>query len=139
MGFGAAIQSAFKKTFVYQGRASRSEYWWFYLFYVLSFAALATVCVVTASITNDHISAGGTNPIAGALFVLAFLYLLVLMVVQLSLAVRRLHDSDKSGFLLLLGFVPLGGFVLLAFFCMSGTNGANQHGENPLRPLAGVF
>ncbi len=138
MGFGEAVQSAFKKTFVYQGRATRSEYWWFYLFYVLSFAVFATVCVVVAGITNDH-NSGGSNPIGGGLFALMFLYLIALAVVQLPLAVRRLHDSNKSGFFLLLGFVPLGGFVLLAFFCMPSTEGPNQYGEHPLRSHASVF
>ena len=139
MGFGAAVQSAFKKAFVYQGRASRSEYWWFYLFYVVTFAVLITVCIIIASITNDQNVSGGTNPIAGGLFILAFLYLFALMIVDLSLAVRRLHDSGKSGLFMLLVFVPFGGFVLLVFFCMSGTSGANQYGEDPLRPITSVF
>jgi len=140
MGFGAAVQSAFKKTFNYQGRASRSEYWWFYLFYLLSFTALITVFMVILGIASDHNRTNDSvNPMFGALGLLGFLYLLAMLVVQLPLSIRRLHDSGKSGFFLLLTFVPFGGIVLLVFFCLPGTNGANQYGDDPIRPLAGVF
>jgi uncharacterized membrane protein YhaH (DUF805 family) len=137
MGFGEAIKTGFKKTFVYHGRASLSEFWWFQLFHILSLVALFFVlCLVLFLTGPGRDTAASFNPIAALFGVIFCLYMLGMLLPLLSLAVRRLHDSDKSGAFLLLVFVPLGGFVLLIFYCLSGTQGPNKHGDDPLRPGA---
>ncbi len=118
VGFGEAISEGFRNAFNYQGRASRSAYWWFTLFAALVMVGLEILSVITAAIT--HVALLG-----------AFL-LIIAVIAQalagLALSVRRLHDVDKSGFWLLIGFVPFGGIVLLVFDLTAGTPGPNRFG-----------
>ena len=58
-------------------------------------------------------------------------YTLILFVPFLAVNVRRLHDVDKSGWWLLIHFVPFGPLVLLVFFCQDGDSGPNRYGPNP--------
>ena len=136
MGFGEAITSGFKKTFVYQGRASLSEFWWFQLFHILALVGLFLLFCIVLFLTGPSQDHASVSPVAGLMGMILFLYVFGMFLPLLSLAVRRLHDSDKSGFLLLISFIPLGGFVLLIFYCLSGTNGPNKYGDDPLRPGA---
>ena len=65
-------------------------------------------------------------------FCLLLLWLLVTLIPNLALHVRRFHDQDKSGWFYLLNFIPyIGGFVVLVFMCMDGTAGPNQYGPDP--------
>ena len=99
VGFGQAITEAFKNTFTYQGRASRSAYWWFALFDII------LLC------RGHHWRAGPTPSWSVIIYVIVFF-------VNLWLAVRRLHDTDRSGFWWLIGLIPLiGAIVLLVFYC----------------------
>ncbi|MBW8880922.1 MAG: DUF805 domain-containing protein [Asticcacaulis sp.] len=135
MGFGQAIQSAYKNYFQFNGRASRSEFWWFYLFNLLVvIAGLVFFMIVGAATSGQGQDAQAGVGIATGLIGLVWgLFVLGSFFPTLSLIVRRLHDSDKSGWFLLLIFVPFGGIVLLVFYCLPGTVGANQFGEDPLR------
>ena len=63
--------------------------------------------------------------------VLGSITVLGLLLPSISVLVRRLHDADKSGWWVLLGFVPLGGLILLVFCCMDGTKGENRFGPDP--------
>src|SRR5262249_54035332 len=97
MGFGEAIRSVFGKYATFGGRACRSEYWWFYLFTVLVGAAAG---VPDAIFTTSAATAGAPSsagPIAG-------IAQLALFLPQLAVTVRRLHDTNRSGWV-------LGGFV----------------------------
>lgn len=136
MDFVSAIKSGFKNTFKYQGRASRSEFWWFYLFTILTLIALFVLGGVIASLTNSNGGQSTSNVMSGVFGLLFLLYFIGIFLPTLSLIVRRLHDSDKSGWFLLLAFVPFGGIVLLVFYCLPGTQGPNQFGDDPLRPAA---
>ena len=112
VGVGQAISEAFKNPFPYSGRASRSAYWWFFLFDV--------ICYVVAGILQR---------VHGPVVVVAVIIYVIMFFVNLSLAVRRLHDTDKSGFWVLIGLIPIiGGIVLLVFYLMPGTPGPNRHG-----------
>lgn len=64
--------------------------------------------------------------------VLYGLYSLAVLIPTIAVAVRRLHDTDRSGWWLLLCFVPLGGLVIIVFVILEGTAGENRFGENPL-------
>ena len=117
VGFGDAIAEAFRNMFNYQGRASRSAYWWFALFQVLAWVGVLILAFIFAAV---HVPA-----VSILLYVAAIIGSIL---VSLSLTVRRLHDSDKSGFWYLIAFVPFGGIVLLVFTLLEGTPGQNRFG-----------
>ena len=133
LGFGAAIRSAFRNYATFRGRASRSAYWWFALltslvelpFSVWYLAALIG-SVATADYANS--SAPPSFPI-GVLVPMMLLSLLglALFLPSLGLAVRRLHDCNRSGWYYFLAFIPFGSLILLIFFLQEGTPGPNQY------------
>lgn len=112
--------AALKKYAVFRGRACRSEYWYFFLFYLL----ISIVLSLMDGILGAH---RREDPgLLGGLFALAML------LPTLGVAVRRLHDIGKSGWWLLVGFVPLiGGLVLLVFAVRDSDAGDNAYGPNP--------
>ncbi len=117
MSFTDAISTGFRKYVVFNGRSSRSEYWWWYLFVVIGAVAFAVV---------DSII--GTYPLLYAIWAVA------VILPQLAVSIRRLHDRDKSGWWILFGLVPLiGGIMLLIWLVSRGTEGPNQFGEDPLQ------
>ena len=100
----------------FSGRARRKEYWMFYLMNVIFGMIVAAVDML---IGFDR----GLFSVVYSLFVL---------VPELSLTFRRLHDIDKSAWWLLLAFVPVvGAVVLLIFSLKEGTHGPNRYGEDP--------
>jgi uncharacterized membrane protein YhaH (DUF805 family) len=126
MSFGTAITTCLRKFATFRGRASRSEYWWFYLFW---FLVMAAAIVIGAAINGAR---------TAILFLLIALFGLALP--QISAAVRRLHDTDLSGWWYLIVFVPtVGGLVLLILLCQRGTEGENRFGEDPLGDPSAVF
>ena len=110
-----AIQSALGNYANFNGRARRSEYWWFF--------------VVVNVVIGVLVFAGGAiaPPLAGV----GGLVGLACLLPAWAVTVRRLHDTDRSGWWILLGLVPFGGLVLLVFFAQPGTSGANQFGSEP--------
>ena len=114
MGFADAIKSVFAQYAGFSGRARRSEYWWFFLFYFI------------ASIVASVIDALLGVPIATIVLVLG------LIVPTLAVSVRRLHDTGRSGWWILIGLVPLVGFiVLIVFHVQDSQPGTNQYGPSP--------
>ena len=125
MGFGDAISTCFRKYVDFTGRASRSDYWDWYLFRILIIGVIAIVAAVTQ---------------ANALFGLLGLEALVMLLPTLAVAVRRLHDVNWSGWLLLIAFIPLGGLLLFILACVPGTQGGNKYGPGPWgQGIAEVF
>jgi uncharacterized membrane protein YhaH (DUF805 family) len=105
----------------FDGRARRQEYWYFMLFYVLAVVALA---IVDNVIGMFNLEAG--IGLLGAIFILAT------AVPTLAVTVRRLHDTDRSGWWIMLEFIPIvGGLVLLVFTLLDSQPGANRFGPNP--------
>jgi uncharacterized membrane protein YhaH (DUF805 family) len=118
MGFQDAIRSVFGKYVTISGRAARSEYWWWFLFVFLSNGVLGLI---------DRALFGAEAQVLVAIFSLAVL------LPSICVAGRRLHDRDMSAWWLLIGLVPLIGFlVLLYFYVMPGTPGPNRFGPDPL-------
>lgn len=104
-----------KKYAVFNGRARRKEYWMFVLFYILIYVGLFIV-----------------ESLVGSPGILVLIFALGLLVPSIAVSIRRLHDTDRSGWWILIGFVPLvGGIVLLVFMCLDGTAGTNQYGPDP--------
>jgi uncharacterized membrane protein YhaH (DUF805 family) len=124
VSFSEAVKQAFRNGLVLRGRASRSAFWWFALFQGIVFAL---VFAVSIPLTGGN----GTNGGSGASFALAVIIgipLLYLQVVAWTLWLRRLHDTDRSGWWLLIVFVPyLGAIVLLIFTLLKGTPGPNRY------------
>lgn len=111
---------ALKQYADFEGRARRKEYWMFFLFNVM-FSILATIL--------DSLI--GLSLVSG-------LYSLVLLVPGIAAGVRRLHDIGKSGWWLLIAFIPLIGVIwLIVLLATDGQPGANQYGDNP-KEVAGA-
>lgn len=103
----------------FSGRARRKEYWQFVLIHLIA----GVIGGVLMSIVPD---------LAGPLTILWMVYALAVFIPNLALSVRRLHDTDRSGWWLLIALVPfIGGIVVLVFYCLPGTVGANKFGEDP--------
>lgn len=115
MGFMDAVKSVYSNYANFNGRARRSEYWFYVLFYVIAYTVLFTV----------ETAIGGFGLLAG-------LFALANIIPMLAAGVRRLHDTGKSGWWILIGLVPLVGFiVLLIFYVKDSDPGTNAYGPNP--------
>lgn len=132
MTFIDAVKSCLAKYATFRGRAARSEFWYFWLF---SMIVLIIAMIIdgmlgtTFSMTNP---ATGLEQSAGYGFVYV-LTAIALLLPSLAVAVRRLHDTDRSGWWLLIGFIPLiGAIVLLIWYVTRGTPGDNRYGPDPL-------
>ncbi|KKW91103.1 DUF805 domain-containing protein [Sphingobium chungbukense] len=121
----------------FSGRARPKEYWMFVLFLLLGFFILSLVETMLGLTTTDRwfqrgpwwASAGYSTrggPLTG-------LFALAMLIPQLAVSVRRLHDTDRTGWWLLIVVFPfIGSIVLLIFLIMSGTRGANRFGPDPV-------
>ena len=108
MSFTDAVQNVLMNNYAnWDGRASRSEYWWF--------AAFVFICELCLTLV----------PILFFIFVLAILF------PYLAVSVRRLHDINRSGWWLLISFIPLVGLVLFVFMLLPSEKMANEYGPNP--------
>ncbi len=117
MGFGEAVSSGLSKYATFSGRARRSEYWFFALFNFL--------VGVAAGILDAVIGITLLYPLAA----------LALLLPGLAVAVRRLHDTGRSGWWLLIALVPFAGaIVLIVFFCQDSHPAPNEHGPSPKHP-----
>jgi uncharacterized membrane protein YhaH (DUF805 family) len=120
---------ALGKYAVFSGRARRSEYWYFVLFSCLIAFVLAGLGLSVAK------AAGGPPTLA---VYLVDLFSLLVLLPSLAVSVRRLHDVGMSGWWILLSLVPLGGLVLLYFYCQDSQSGSNAYGPNPKEIAATV-
>ncbi|HEV7659849.1 MAG TPA: DUF805 domain-containing protein [Allosphingosinicella sp.] len=113
----------------FTGRSRRKEYWLFYLLNVL-----VGLCVGLAFVVGylADMSQSQMDTYLMPLVYLACLYGLVTLIPGLAVTVRRLHDTDRSGWNLLWGLLPLvGGFILLYFYVSDGDSGPNRFGPDP--------
>lgn len=110
-----------RKYAVFEGRARRKEYWFFILFNVLISFVLGIIDNMLGLIMEGV-----------GLGVLGLLYGLFVLIPSIAVTIRRLHDSDRTGWWFLIAFVPLiGGLVLLIFMVLDGNRGRNRYGEDP--------
>lgn len=104
-----------KKYAEFSGRARRKEYWMFFLFYFLIAIAIGIIEAI--------IHTGG---------VLGAIYALAMLIPGLAVTVRRLHDTGRSGWWILIGLIPvIGTIVLLVFMVLDSQPGDNEYGPNP--------
>ena len=122
MNFQEAVQSVFSNYAKFRGRACRSEFWWFQLFLLLG----GIVAGLLDLFANTNFLGGSP---------LAMLFWLAAIIPDLAVTVRRLHDTDSSGWWILLGLIPLIGMVvLIVWWCLEGSKGYNRFGPDPLQP-----
>ena len=105
MTFIESIKTCFSKYADFNGRASRSEFWWWVLFVFLASAAASIV-----------------SPMVSGLFSLAVL------LPNIAVGARRLHDTDRSGWLQLIALIPLIGWLLLIYWCVQPSKEPNRFG-----------
>lgn len=125
MGFTEAVRSVIVERYAdFQGRSPRSELWWFVLFYAivgLVIGAISTVSDVLGGVLNLVVSLG-------------------LLVPSIAVSIRRLHDTDRTGWWILLGLIPvIGTIILIVFYVQRGTDGDNRFGPDPLGNVAERF
>lgn len=107
MTFGESIKTCFSKYADFGGRASRSEFWWWVLFVVLASAAASVV-----------------SPVLSGLFSLGVL------LPNIAVAARRLHDTDRSGWFQLVALIPLIGLLLMIYWCVQESKEPNRFGAS---------
>ena len=110
-----------KKYSVFSGRARRKEYWIFLLFNIAISIVLAIIDGATGTFSEEM-----------GLGLLGGVYALAVLLPSIAVSVRRLHDTDRSGWWLLIAVIPiLGAIVLLVFMALDSNPGENQYGANP--------
>ena len=112
---------ALKKYAVFSGRSRRKEYWYFYLFYILFIFVLTFIDVMIG--TYDEVAEIG---------LFAGIFILFMLIPLLAASVRRLHDTDRSGWWLLINLIPLIGVIVFTVFTLQDSKpGENQYGSSP--------
>jgi uncharacterized membrane protein YhaH (DUF805 family) len=123
VSFAAAVRSVLSQYVQFGGRARRAEYWWFVLFTVLVGIVASILDIALGTDFDGSVTSSG---------VFNLIVNLALVLPSLAVAVRRLHDTDRSGWWILIGLIPLvGAIVLLLFFVQDGTAGPNRFGPSP--------
>ena len=111
MNFTESIQTCYKKFFDFSGRASKSEYWWFQLYQIIIYA-------LSLIFQSD-------------LALLFSILIIVNLIPIYAVGVRRIHDSNKSGWFVLLSLIPIIGLYVLVLLIQDGTKGKNRFGPKP--------
>ena len=128
VSFKTAVKNGFRNAFYFSGRATRAEYWWFQLFMLLStwglMGLLMVICIIFRIHNEESIILWG-----------AMIYWMIMIMPNLSLQIRRLHDTDHSGWNLLWCLVPLinyiAPFYILYLMCKKGSQEDNLYGPSP--------
>jgi|1185.fasta_scaffold557531_1 uncharacterized membrane protein YhaH (DUF805 family) len=121
MSFQDAVRICLQQKYAdFTGRARRSEYWFFFLF---NFIAQSVAGILDGLFRIRSVYGG---PIQGLVW-------LALLVPSLAVGVRRLHDTGRSGWWLLIGLIPIVGWIVLLVFFLQESQPDNQYGANPKR------
>jgi uncharacterized membrane protein YhaH (DUF805 family) len=118
MGFGDAIASVLGNYATFSGRAARSEFWFWALFnFIAAIVAMAADMMIFSESEFSPVSS---------------LLALGLLLPNIAVGVRRLHDIGRTGWWFLIAFTIIGGILLLVWACQKGTTGPNAYGHDPL-------
>ncbi|MBB4615233.1 DUF805 domain-containing protein [Novosphingobium taihuense] len=118
----------------FSGRSRRKEYWMFVLL-----SLIVTMICMMLMLGGGMMSAEETGSEPGLLFWLGAgllgIFVLGSFIPSIAVQVRRFHDQDRSGWMVLLGFIPyVGGLIVFIFMCLDGTRGPNRFGSDPKNP-----
>jgi uncharacterized membrane protein YhaH (DUF805 family) len=119
MSFQDAVRTCLQKYVTFSGRARRSEFWYFVLFNVI----VGIVAGIIDAIIGTR-SSNGTGLIQN-------LASLALLLPNLAVGARRLHDTDRSGWWLLIGLIPIVGAIVLIVFFVQDSHADNHYGPSP--------
>jgi uncharacterized membrane protein YhaH (DUF805 family) len=120
---------AVKKYSVFTGRARRKEYWYFTLFNIVIIIPLTLIDMMTGTFSNE-----ANMGLFSGVFILAIL------IPSIAVSIRRLHDTNRTGWWMLISFIPiLGPIVLLIFLVQDSQIGDNRYGPNPKEEIAQVY
>ena len=135
MNFIQSISTCMRKYVTFSGRATRSEFWWFYLFTVLVnlVASSQASSFVPTLLDGQDMTENESSYFLNNFF---FLYLstitsLILLLPSLAVAVRRLHDVGRSGWWILIAFTVIGIIPLLIWYVTDTKDEENIYGPNP--------
>jgi uncharacterized membrane protein YhaH (DUF805 family) len=134
MSFTDAVRTCISKFATFDGRATRSEFWWFYLFAALvGFIGYVPILILTliGASSNDGAISSVFTILTVIFWIVWLIVVIALYIPLLAVGSRRLHDRGQSGWLQLLYLVPCGSIVLLVFFVLEGTPGDNAYGPKP--------
>ena len=123
MDFKTAVETVLKKNYAnFNGRARRSEFWYYYLF---TFVLGIVLSIITTIL-------GGVPVLGTILKIVIWLIDIALIIPGIAVGFRRLHDTGKSGLWILINFVPLVGSIIYIVFCVQDSQpGENQYGACP--------
>ena len=111
MNFIESIKTCYKKFFDFSGRASKSEFWWFQLYAIIIYALMFVF--------------------QGDLSILFSIITIANAIPNWAAAVRRLHDTDKSGWFVLISVIPIIGLFIIFLLIGDGSKGKNRFGPKP--------
>lgn len=140
MGFAESVRTVLRRKYLtFSGRAGRSEYWWFQLFF---WGLLLALFVLFGVVTDATRRPDGYSSSTTFIIVVIGLFILAMFLPQAALHVRRFHDRNMSGWwyfvAVILSFVPYigrgAGIGILIVSALRGTEGPNKYGQDPLRP-----
>jgi uncharacterized membrane protein YhaH (DUF805 family) len=120
-----------KKYAVFNGRARRKEYWYYFLVNIIIAMVLGALTgIVSAAASNAN--SGSMSPVTSVFSCISSLYSLAVLLPGLGVGIRRLHDTGRSGWWLLIGLIPLIGVIwMLVLMAQDSQPGDNQYGPNP--------
>ena len=137
---GNVLTRPWRRCLDFKGRSTRREFWLFYLQSILVIIAAGMLAEIAKAL-------GASEAIIGFMTIPFVLIVLFMILAQLAAGVRRIHDHDKTGWFILLGMVPLVGWIFFLIMMLTpGTPGENSYGYDPregerpsLEEVAGVF
>lgn len=129
----------YKRYFEFSGRSRRKEYWMFALLWIIIAVVFDTSVFLTMP-SAEAIQSGAAAGSFGVAGIVFGLFALASIIPTIAVTVRRLHDTDRSGWWWWIQLVPVvGGLVLLVFMCLDGTHGPNTYGPDPKGNEAEAF
>ena len=143
MQFGESFKHNLVKPF--EGRASRSEFWWFFLwFFIITVVPYILIMSTVVGMVGFGDLENGTAPAfqgGAAILFIPVMFVWIFLVYWMGLAIfctgmRRLHDTNRSAWWYFIWIIPfVGWIILIVFWCLRGTDGPNRFGEDPLQPV----
>ncbi|HEX4197417.1 MAG TPA: DUF805 domain-containing protein [Caulobacteraceae bacterium] len=126
MNFSSAVESGFRRYVDFNGRSSRAEFWYWILFYYAMWFGVLIVLQIGAAIAGRS---AGYRTFEGLIYLL---FWAGFALPTLTNIVRRLHDTNRSGWWYFIAFTIVGLIPLIIWLCARGTIGENQYGADPL-------
>ena len=143
VSFPDAVKMFFSRYVDFQGRSTRAEYWWVYLFNLIIAIVWA---VLFFGLGGINMRTEEVSPIGFILIALIAIYGLAIVIPSIALFVRRLHAINQTGWiylgLVVASVIPVVGFIasiaMIVIACIPGTKGPNKYGPDPANPGAGA-